>query len=180
MKMERRGFRKSLIAFLVWFSASASPLLADEPKNDLSKFFTDVVKAITGQNRAPVIRDVVAEPLLPVPEDEADERKLRLEHYFAVASNWVDEICDLSAEQRKQLDKFVVDRVADSQAKYAKNNTVRQAQQAVPDYMPIKFVTKAGAGYLATKYDWNQFLKKLLTQEQLHTIRQGLTDILTY
>lgn len=164
--MERGGIRPFLIALIVGFLAFACPVFADEPQNDLSKFFSDVVKVITGDARQPAVRMLQAEPVMDVPEDEAKERAARLIAYLNAASRWVDECCDLTPKQHAELQAFVAKHVEQSQKNYLKNYTVRQQQEPISDYMPIKFVAKSGAGYLATKYDWNQFLKTLLTPEQ--------------
>ena len=190
--MERSSVRTfsfvlCLLTLFNCFEGIQSSLIADEPENDISRFFKDVVDAITGNNRrrAPraVPMAVPVQPVMPVPKDEAKLRQQRLEAYLSAAANWVDEVCDLDADQSAQLQEFLVAHVTESQEKYAKNHNAMQMQKPLADFAPIKMTLQGGAGFLATGYDWKETLKAILTDEQIekweetsHTRKKMLID----
>ncbi|MEW4486792.1 hypothetical protein AB1L42_01855 [Thalassoglobus sp. JC818] len=163
--------------------ASQSPwqVYADEPAGpgffqQLAEAIEDVVEEVVGP-RQPAMR-FVAPGNVPqaIPEGEIEDRKERLEHYLQSAATWVDAVVTLTPEQKQKLDEFHLELVTTSQENFVKSTGPRDAQKPLTDFAPIRFVGKSGAGYLATGYDWIQFMKTLLDEDQQRTFQTALLE----
>lgn len=111
---------------------------------------------------------------------EIETRQLRLDAHFATFASWVDQTCNLSDEQKVQLNAAIKESIAKSQEAYKKpkpkpaNN--RGRSNYLYDYSPIQFLNTRGAAWGVYQSTLNETLLKILNEEQQKKLQTARTE----
>lgn len=120
--------------------------------------------------------------LAPVPaqdktplELELEVRQTRLEAHFEAYAAWVDRQCDLSDEQRSQLNAAIKQGIEKSQELYAKPQPANNNQSHLYDYSPVRFVAIRGAAWGVSQAGLQEYLAKILNDKQREKLQAAKT-----
>ncbi len=101
---------------------------------------------------------------------ERDNRKLRLENHFKAYAGWVDHVCQLSDEQKKELEKLLEQKIGLSQKKFGEKKIPQNHRNYLFDYSPFRFFDDDGAATEIYKADLEKAVHQLLNEKQIESL----------
>ncbi len=112
-----------------------------------------------------------------VKQEELDERNARLSAHLQSFAYWVDDVCDLTQQQQRQLNERIDQAIAQSQQAYQFPefpNQIKTGQRRLYDYSPIQFVGIRGAAWGVFQAELNNELQKILNKTQEEKYRAAI------
>ncbi|MBL4882982.1 MAG: hypothetical protein JKY95_00420 [Planctomycetaceae bacterium] len=165
-----------LMVNLAFFVESA-PVLAQKDAADAvkiaSKFLESILKGKKEKRGrkvidAPAVQQMVrpAGANVAAAKKDIEIRQSRLDAHFAAFAAWVDLTCDLTDEQRVQLNTITKQAIDKSQDAFKKPKPAQNLQNYLYDYSPIHFVGDQGAAGLVRQASLDKQLLEILNDKQ--------------
>ena len=109
-------------------------------------------------------------------KSEQENRKARLESHFKAYAEWIDHVCQLSDQQRKELEKLLEQKILLSQKKFAEKKLPPNRHNYLYDYSPFRFFDDDGAATEIYQADLDKAVHKLLNEKQKGALNAALSQ----
>jgi hypothetical protein len=163
--------KKAITAILVAFCFTSVTSAQERKKS----FFQKAAEWLAPAAAPKPARAMVAPVAPPNPANDAikDERKQRVTMHMTAMLAWMDSVCELKDDQRKQIEQHFAEVVSESQDRWAKAPN-RGEQNGNRDFIPFEFVTVSRKLTHSSKL--RRALDQILTEEQGQRLSEALED----
>lgn len=185
--LRSRLFVSIIAVALVSFCAGPSTAQAQQKKKSaigaLADLLGKAVRAAVGEDDPPA-EDAAAEavemlaPAMPAKPQVADveRRKIRLDAYTDAMQEWIDNVCELTDEQKVKIQEVVNAQIEKSQATFGKRDPRKVQNEALLDTFPVKFTMRYGRAQDVDLVRNSRKLKDILTEEQLSKLKTAAAE----